>query len=349
MDQKNDDCKQRLWTTNRTSIMKSNNYSKNKKGKPFRKSPFDRLSDDLLQLIFEHLGIGELTRMRLVCKKWKWFLDQQKVLELVVKDHDFQIGDWSHTGRPVHSASVIRMDLFRTKSQLFKERLTGLLLFSNLRRLKISSFAKERFAKHLYAGFFDRLRNFIRLEHLDIEMDLDQQQSITHPNLRIIHVRFVEELDYLEINAPQLEALYCRGWFHMVKVAFPQSIKFLFSSFYSESNRARIDLTKFVNLERLHCNAVQNLSRIELAKFVKLQEFKFSREELQPEDYHEIRNFLVDLVGQKLKLKRETFKVLFFNEEMTDLEPFHAYDSRLPDNRTTATEPSDASEVRIPN
>lgn len=295
-----------------------------------RPSPFERLSDQLLQLIFEHLGIVELTRMRLVCKKWKWYLDQQKVTELVVKDHYFQINDWSHIGRPVSPISVIRIDLFRSQSALFKEKLTDLPLLTKLRRLKISSFAKDRFTKHLYAGFFDCLRNFIRLEQLDIELDLDMQQSITHPNLKILFIRFVEELDYVEIRAPMLEVLYCRGWFHMCKVAHPQSIKFLFSSFYSESKR--IDLSNFVNLERLHCNAVRDLGRLELAKFGKLQEFKFSREELQPEDYLEIQNFLIDLVDQKLELKRDAFRVFFFNEELTDLEFFGACSLSAYDN-----------------
>ena len=300
-----------------------------------RRSPFERLSDDLLQLIFEHLGIVELTRMRLVCKKWKWFLDQQKITELVIKDHDFPAGDWAHSGRPVSRASVVRIDLFRAQSQLFKDKLTGLPLFVNLRRLKISSFAKDRFAKHLYAGFFDCLRNFIRLQHLELELDLDNQQSIVHPNLKIIYVRFVEELDYLEIRAPKLEALYCRGWFHMVKVAHPQSIKFLFSSFYAERNR--IDLSSFVNLETLHCNAVLNLCRIELAQFPKLREFRFSREELQPEDYHGIQNFLIDLVDQKLKLQRDAFKVFFFNEEITDLGPFGDYNGPFGNRPTEPT------------
>lgn len=295
-----------------------------------RRSPFERLSDGLLQLVFEHLGIVELTRSRRVCKKWKWFLDQQKVAELVVKDHDFKLDDWSHTERPVRPGSVIRMDLFRSQNQLFKERLTRQPLLTNLQRLKISSFAKERYAKQLYNGFFDSLRNFIRLEQLDIEFDLEMQQSIVHPNLKILFIRFVEELDYVEINAPRLEVLYCRGYFHMMKIAHPQTIKFLFSSFYSEKHR--IDLSRFVGLERLHCNAVSNLCRIQLGQFVKLKEFKFSREELQPEDYQEIQNFLIDLVDQKLKLKRD-LKVLFFNEEMTDLEPFSAYNS-LPANRT---------------
>lgn len=301
-----------------------NHYFKPKRGKPARRSPCERLTDDLLQLIFEHLGVVDLTRARLVCKKWKWFLDQQKVVELVVKDHEFRLDDWSHTKLPVRPASVLRMDLFRSQNQLLREKLTRQPLLSNLQRLKISSFAKERYVKH--QAFFDSLRNFIRLEQLDIEFDLEMQQSsIVHPNLKILFIRFVEQLDYVDINAPMLEVLYCRGYFHLVKIVHPQSIKFLSSSFYAD--RQRIDLSRFVGLERLHCSAVGNLCRIELAKLVRLEEFKFSREELQPEDYEEIQSFLANLVEQKLKMKRDNLKVFFFNEEMTDLESFSTYDS----------------------
>lgn len=44
----------------------------------------DRLPDDLIPMLFEHLGLKELFKCRLVCKRFKYFVDRTKIKELVV-------------------------------------------------------------------------------------------------------------------------------------------------------------------------------------------------------------------------------------------------------------------------
>ena len=288
------------------------------------------LPNELLPFIFRYLGLVDLTRCRLVCRKWKFFVDEQKVQELaIIKNEALLNDDWYSTNKKVNEANVISLDLFETGCFLrFKRQLMRFEMLMNLKRLKVC------LRTIVHAEFFSSLNHFAKLEILQLEsVQLREHQTINHQNLKVIYVYYIFndliEME-LEIDCPNCEILHFTDCFHYLTIKNPESIRHL-SGVYQYYNNRVVDLSPFVNLEYLEFGNLSELNANFLAKLPKLKVFKCGYDDedlIDRELYFISKDVLIELFKQKQVLKRD-LKLIHNNKEFMNIDQVydHFYDS----------------------
>ena len=174
---------------------------------------------ELTVKIFGLLNLGDLMKLRLVCKKFEWIVREVKIRELIVQKEysrlDYEL--WFSTSDLKEPSMVLRPKYLLSGFSFS----SGPFNFRFLRRLSIESFNDAKGIE------LDDINRFQHLEHLEIGFDQRPRKSssmcslfdkqpqkplypvprLSLPNLKVLRIiSFYNQKD-IEIDAPRLKAL----------------------------------------------------------------------------------------------------------------------------------------------
>ena len=194
------------------------------------------LPDLVLLQVFRLFGITQRFRLRLVCKRWRFLVDQVKQSNLCLYEQDFPRKNELSPNRELE-VQPDEMVWINTENKAI------LILETTFRKLE-----------RLFLFRIENLDNLIfqidRLDRLK-ELCIDFPGSLLNLKLELknLEVLSIRETDvyYLELNTPNLSTLVLWSGFgrRQVNVLFPEKVTFL------ECDDFPIDLKQFVNLETL--------------------------------------------------------------------------------------------------
>lgn len=263
---------------------------------------------ELYSFVFRHLGLEDLVRLRRVNKLWKSEIDRIRFKQLIIKRAATPSNKWHFTRDPINPSRLIEMDIFDSAYSTFRKHLTNLHLLDGLKRLKIASVNGP--AEVFGSSFYSCLAKFRSLEELDIEFDLDEYQTICHPNLKRLYIRMIDDaVVELEVDCPRLEALSLSGSFEPLDVIYPENLQHL--SVSDSYGFDEIDLKSYESLEVLSCDYAFLSSCLNLDHLLQLKVFKLNSVDLETEEYEFVKSWLVDLIERKERLGRSDLKVYF--------------------------------------
>ena len=300
-----------------------------------------RLPIELYSFIFRCLGLTDLVRLRRVSKLWKSEIDRIRIKELVISCDEIRKHGpkkWS-TGESINPASLIEMDVFDKDYKTFRKYLTTVHFLSDLKCLRIESFHSPDL---LNSSFYQCLTKFRSLELLEIEYKLDERSVICHPNLKRLFISFVEGEQFLEIDCPRLKELNISGYCFSMDVIHPEVIEHLTTDF-NDDDMPQLDLKAYESLESLKFS--DSFRPINLTDHPKLKLVVFDACSLVDYDdayyYRAIRGRLVNLLGQKKKLRRSDLAIYFGDQLLTNAEQFAEIDKELYEKHGWDPEESD--------
>lgn len=265
----------------------------------------DHLPIELLQFIFRHLDLYDLLNCRLVNKKWKFFIDETKIDELILNDkvEDYE-NYWFHTRKGLNYKNAIKLDqLCALKAIFFK-------LEHSLKCLHINEMRRD----YESIDNFEFINSFSKLEQLDIAglvTYLGDSFHLNLPNLKIFQINNIdyddegETFEPIVLNTPKLEVLKCEQ-FDYIDVAYPHAIKNL------QVKRYIRKCDRFNNLEYFTCST--DLNRDVLSIFRNLKELNLYSDFLN--DYDAFKNTLLYINRQKQTLRRDEFKIYLIGVQL---------------------------------
>ena len=271
----------------------------------------DQLPDLCLRKVFEFLNLRDRVKCRSVCRLFKFYGDETRVDELVVKNsYDRKCGDYSNlcsvwylTNREIDPANTI------SEVGFFLMR-CSLKLDQRLRFLHV----------HLgYAPNFDfKLFNDLKqLVHLEIRIIAkgDEAQTLALPNLKVFHVQscYVRQHWYV-LNTPKLEVLACNQ-IEKIQLKHPEILKRLECEYRADP------VAKFKNLEVLTClDASYKLSPISLSDWKHLKELNLVMVSsgYNRDKYEQFMSWVVSLIRQKAELQRDELKLYLADVLLVD-------------------------------
>lgn len=254
----------------------------------------DNLPIELIHHIFRHIALEDLVTCRLVCRKFKYVVEERKVSELIVTKY---VCPWFYSNKEADLNCVIKLDKILFVSAELK-------LHQNLRRLRI-----EFKGSKLALNFVNSLQ---QLEELDISYhsDIDRHCRLVLPNLRVLsaHCLHFEQTMTFELKSPKLEAIRC-AQLEDVRFENPLTVKHYEGDYYDDS------IQMFKNLQSMHCNyAYDYFDRDVLTNFGDLKELRlywtglgFDRQRSSDDAY--VLNLVEYIMKQKLVLRRTDFRL----------------------------------------
>ena len=131
-------------------------------------SLFDKFPDELLPIIFNNLNLDNLFNSRLVCRRFKFYIDQVRLNELLINKMSFDL-KWYRTADEFNLNNQIKMkDL-----SLFAFRFPFKL--DQLKRLNVT-LTKE--CDRLFINYLNEIRSIEQLE-------LDEQLNYSNKKAKI--------------------------------------------------------------------------------------------------------------------------------------------------------------------
>ena len=288
-----------------------------------------RLPIELYSFIFECLGLKDLVRLRRVSKLWKSEIDRIRITDLVISWNGRPDESWHMTGDSINPVHCIEMDIFDAAYRKFQKHMTTVHFLSDLKRLKI---ADSNAPELSLTGFYQCLTKFRSLEQLEIEYELDERQTISHPNLQRLYFKCVNvEVTSIEIDCPSLKALVISGYANLMDVVYPESITVL-SAVAWHDGEPQLNLKPFESIESLRCGA--SFRPINLTDHPKLKLVIFDPHsicegegEYEPDEvYLNARDKLYKLLSQKMQQKRSDLAIYFGDRLLTNFEQFTELD-----------------------
>lgn len=287
------------------------------------------LPDLSLIEIFKHLGLIDLTRMRLVSRRWMYLIDQQRIEELVISNEEYQCEQsWFFINKKIKLDQVLKLDVLESDFQLFNRKIIQLRLLRMLRRLRIRKFQAS---ENRYTDWADdlicRLAKFVKLEQLEIEFALTEFGcKLVHPNLKLLHVNVWTGGDQIiEIDCPRLQTLSCQADFEQFIIVHPETIKLLYNVRFC---RNTIDpdyagLKMFTNLESFVSHDLRCTNGNILRSSPKLKELRAEgeltiRKGLGFGNEQAVAN-LLELIEKKEYLGRDGLKIFFNDRECSSV------------------------------
>ena len=203
------------------------------------------LPDLVLLKVFSFFGISQRLRLRLVCKRWCFLVDQARQSTLCLYEICYPMENdlspnrelevwpdemvWIETEREENTNEENELDI--NLEATFLRKLERLFLY---RLLKPDNLISQ-------ANRLDRLKELSICVRVYFE-----RLKLEPKNLEVLSIRETG-VDYLELNTPRLSTLVLwKGYGRrQVKVLFPDKVTFL------ECEEFTIDLKEFTNLETL--------------------------------------------------------------------------------------------------
>lgn len=253
---------------------------------------------EIYSKIFQDLDLPDLLKLREVSKKFKNVVKEFQISELIFNQTKQYRNSWWFTNRQMNYRYII----LNEKTDFLNYDYVNL---KNLKRLEFDS----RIIIKTEISLKD-VNKFEQLEHLKISFAIlknDDERILRLPNLKILEITYPNRQFIVEIDAPNLAALYLfccyGGLFDSVKFKQPQSIRSL-SSNYDEKS-----FSVFENLEsvRFVCG-----SKINYELFKRLKNLKRVIMQLRTFDdmYH------VDKVRNKQAFKNVNLKIYYEGIQM---------------------------------
>ena len=283
----------------------------------------DQLPIELYSLIFRDLNPKYLVKLRGVCKSWKNGIDWMRVHSLVIITKARFDNQFYYSGVPINATNAFDLDVFGLSALKIQRSLTSLSLFGNLKCLQIAAEIRNDEQLQPY------LTRFQSLEQLEIQYsETSELYLINHPNLKILLIYDVHDVNQINICCPRLEVLRldasttCKGgiwntrvwdttWVYSgIKIALPETILHLRLAFYKSD--ALFDLAKFPSLQYLHCD--WNFPSFNLSDHPQLKEIRAIRISTYSSDGATNKARFVDTFEQKERLKRDDLKIYWRNE-----------------------------------
>ena len=279
------------------------------------------LPPEMLCVVFEHLGPGDLFEKKSVCKLWNELISKVKIERLSL-DADMVVKElWHHTNRPCRESELCHPNLFVVHHKK--------PVFLNLKYLKL---CYRVWNKKLRDFNLNELNTFSQLLQLELDYYRDESLYLSLPNLQVLSLNWPTTYCRTEVNCPKLRVFQNRenAESSMLRVHHPDIIRVL-----GTATAAR--LAQFENLECLKYRHydVRFFAKSILMDLKKLKEiyYDFSLEcfndrqadgEEEQDDYHEAIQALQELMRQKSFL-RSNLQVYFcglrlVKEDLSDID-----------------------------
>ena len=280
----------------------------------------DQLPDLCLRKIFAFLRLRDRVKCRAVCRLFKFYADETRVDELVVKswyssyDYDRSCSDyqgrcdvWYLTDRKIDfSNSISVVGFFSMRSSL--------KLNQRLKFLHVHLGYPDDFDFKL----FDDLNQLVHLE-IRIECSANTPKTLALPNLKVLDVKNFW-VKYI-LNTPKLEVLACES-IEKTQVEHPETIKRLACKY-------RVDpvVSKFKNLKVLtFLNAGHyELCPISLSDWKHLKELNLTMvpSGYGQDKYEQLMSWVVSLMRQRADLQRDELKLYLADVLLVDEKQLH--------------------------
>lgn len=279
----------------------------------------NRLPDELILMIFDHLGFKILTQnCRLVCKRWLYLARKVQQKELVISNefNSTEMDFWCFDFKPISLKSLWilypKQFWISSKLKIFDQPFKA--NFINLKRMKIT-----------WSGSvfdFRKMECMTNLEHLELDnVQLGEDRCLLLPKLKILKFGLWHEP--LIIDSECLQVLICYQ-LDAIKLKKPQTLKRL-----DVIRSANEDLRIFSSLEFYRCVNVTILDRELMFKIpdslkeIHLNCFHHIEVSSFPMSYEEV---VSRVLGQRLRLGKKDLKIYFKNVELLDNRPFEEYE-----------------------
>ena len=264
----------------------------------------ENLPVEMIHHIFRYIQLADLITARLVCRKFKFVVEQKKIDELIL---DKKTHDWFYSKKPINPNYVISMGPILFVSPTFR-------LEQNVRRLR------TEFTGTYYAARF--INGLQQLEQLEILFyNGHGVYGFKLPKLRILKAETYENPDRskmrLAFEASNLEAIYCLLP-EMLRIENPTTVK------YYEAGACNEKIEIFRNLEFLKLS--DYIDRNMLTSFGSLKELRITWNCLaydwnHPTDAY-VMNTVAHLMKQRLVQRRTDFRLYLQGVEIRDKNLF---------------------------
>lgn len=278
------------------------------------------LLDELWSLIFrEYLDLVDLVRMREVCKRFKFLVDQLGLSEVLVFNY------------PIRFLNVLKVDkvpYLWIRSRGFELELNCpkfiafRTLFANLKHLQLG-IALGRDGLNL-----EVLNEFTKLEKLHVEeMRIKRDLVLRLPKLRTLSIRLQSEREYIlrphEVKRlnydrephlvvdSRVETLICKR-LNLIRLKHPECIEFLESEIANRDN-----IGSFQNLRVLHTVITESiLANFQILNHLQEIHLSWNKCKMMPDVAGELVRMIDQLSGKNCELKKNV-KIYFLNFPLT--------------------------------
>lgn len=283
---------------------------------------------ELYPIIFKQINVLEIMQLRLVCKRFKYVIDEiLKIKDLVIIKFGSYIDNkrWFYLNQRQENL-LFSKDLFIDSIYFNKilKKLTNLNYLNTLKLFEINGdFLYD--AEKLFPILFKNLKKFNNLELLSIYSICRSNKNqirfkLNHPNLKIISIDHLEDNIKLKIDCLNLKIVNFYGFFNSLEIMKKDTIKHLeFQPYYNFYDQ-KINLVQFKNLEFCKLMTCFNINEVKLLNHLTnlksiSYDLKFIFKNTQP--FYETAKFkLINLLKEKRELNRNDFKILINNEEL---------------------------------
>ena len=294
----------------------------------------DYLPDEILFFhIFSQLGIQSLVRCRLVCKRFRFWIDRIFLKELAFDNmrKKKQIY-WFDTGAPIAAEHVLyRFDLKRMFEIPFN--------LDRLRRLCLNCHVKtdeQRDTGSINYLKICMLNEFVRLEYLSIQsVHVAYEEILSLPNLKALDIFEITihdpfnpfnglaactlPVNNLVLQAPRLSVLNCEIGLDHLSVLSAESVREL------SIGDKQADLSAYRCCEVFKCDWPHSLNDQILQQLPNLKRLHLDEDESELFDYKETGRIMDALLYQKKRLKRRDLAVYFLDHLLEDEKRFDDY------------------------
>ena len=281
------------------------------------------LPDLAVYPVFKHLDVADLLACRLVSRRFRFFAEQARLHELMIRDKDLPLqlqrtskdndGWWYFAKEPVKKENeVFIWDL--SQMQAFPLRI------DSLRRLMIT----------LPLRSFETIASFVnqltKLKHLEIveleELHQDGTLTIALPELESI---YLGEFEFrLTLVCPVLKEVFCDSGFNNIKFVHRESIERLtIEIFYQDE----LISDTFENVRYFQLNWGETLSRQFLKCLPNVHEIRIRQKFKESlEQYTDAEDHMDYLIEQRAKQgKTQTLRIFYEDVEMVGSKEFGSY------------------------
>lgn len=280
----------------------------------------DRLPDEMLLKVLNLLNMKALVSCRLVCKRFRFWVDQVRPTELAVTNCPLKAKmDWSFAPNEVFDRDVLAIGKLSTlfKATTFKlHRLRRLRVDGHILCSKVNSDPDSELDFYLNLRLLRR-RVFGNLKHLELGyLNLGDRESFTLslPGLQVLcifNVCGIQPAFTLNLNMPRLETICYGCWSKHVHLVHPHTIRFL------EISKNEPNFKLYANVKVFRSRYLTPIDRdvLRLHKFL-------NELHLIPKNsldcYSHIKATMNHLLTEKQVLGRDDLKI-FFSDQLLEV------------------------------
>lgn len=288
------------------------------------------LPDEILLHIIDQLDIQTMVTCRLVCRRFRFWIDQTALEQLVFDNMPKRKPlYWFHTDRAIAAEAVLRnFNLKRILEIPFRlDRLRCLYLNCHLRTDEHRDTNSINYLK------LCTLNEFVRLEYLAIQtMQIVYEEILSLPALKALDIFEITKPDTsqapgiytftvsnLVLDAPHLTLINCEFGLQHLLVLHAESVREL-----SVGDR-QTALGAYTGCEVFRCDWPGAIHKDLLEQLPALKRLHLNEDDSELFDYEETRRTLDGLMGQKRRLARNELNVYFLDSLLDENKRFDDY------------------------